>query len=479
MITNFQESQVVVPLRPPEFPGGHPVAGAMMMQGSSCCLVIGEKESVNMSDVTIVAVKAREVLDSKARPMVEVDVWTSDGVMGRGSSPCGTSVGRHEAVVLRDGGTRYGGLGVRQAVRNVQEVIFPAIKGESVLDQRRLDDRMIELDGTPNKARIGANATYSTSVAVARAAAASVRQPLFRYLGGDDARCLPVPMFNVVNGGNYGTVRMEIQEFLLIPVAAESYAEAQRMGVESFTAIGKIIERRYGNGNVGSGGYAGHAAPTREPREILDCMLEAVREAGYEGKCRLGLDCAASHFFDSQRGLYGFQGRDATREDLIRYFEALSDSYNLLLIEDPLEEDDFEGFAEITRLVSGHVIGDDFFVNNLERLKRGVTVRAANGMVLKPNMVGTISEALAAARYAAAHNYVLVGSCRAGGTVDDPIPEVSVAAGATFVKLGAPRTGERVNLQNCLLRVEEELGENALFAGSRVANLKPGLPNPF
>ena len=432
-----------------------------------------------MGDVTIVAVKAREVLDSKARPMVEVDVWTSEGVMGRGSSPCGTSVGRHEAVVLRDGGTRYGGLGVRQAVRNVQEVISPAIKGESVLDQRRLDDRMIELDGTSNKARLGANAIYSVSIAIARAAAASVRQPLFRYLGGDDARCLPVPMFNVVNGGTYGTVRMEIQEFLLIPVGAESYAEAQRMGVETFAALGKVVERRYGKERLGSGGYAGHAAPTREPREILDCILEAVEVAGYAGKCRLGLDCAASHFFDSQRGLYSFQGRNATPGDLIGYFEGLSVSYNLLLLEDPLEEDDFEGFAEITKRVSSYVIGDDFFVNNLERLKRGVAAKAASGMVLKPNMVGTISEALAAARYAADHGYALVGSCRAGGTVDDPIPEVSVAAGAALVKLGAPRTGERVNLQNCLLRVEEELGAAAIFAGSLVANPKVGPPNPF
>jgi len=443
------------------------------------CCVADEKESVRMKGVTIVAAKAREVLDSKARPMVEVDVWTSEGVMGRGSSPCGTSVGRHEAVVLRDGGTRYGGLGVRQAVRNVQEVIFPAIKGESILDQRRLDDRMIELDGTPNKARLGANAIYSTSVAVARAAAASVRQPLFRYLGGEGARCLPVPMFNVVNGGTYGVVRMEIQEFLLIPVGAETYAEAQRMGVETFAALDMILERRYGKERLGSGSYAGHAAPTNEPSEVLDCVLDAVRVAGYEGTCRLGLDCASSHFFDSQGGFYRFQGREATREDLIRYFEALSASYNLLLIEDPLEEDDFEGFAEITKRISSHVIGDDFFVNNLERLKRGVAVKAASGMVLKPNMVGTISEALTAARYAADHGYVVVGSCRAGGTVDDPIPEVSVAAGATLVKLGAPRTGERVNLQNCLLRVEEELGPSAIFAGSRVANPNTGLPAPL
>ena len=431
-----------------------------------------------MAGMTIVAVKARELLDSKARPIVEVDVWTADGVMGRGSSPCGTSVGRHEAVVLRDHEKRYGGLGVRQAIRNVEEVIFPAIKGESVLDQRRLDDRMIDLDGTPNKARLGTNAIYSVSIAVARAAAASLRQPLFRYLGGEGATLLPVPMFNMVNGGKYGPVRMEIQEFLLIPVGAGSYAEAQRMGVEIFCALGEVLSHRYGRDRTSTGSYAGHAAPTSEPDEILDCMIQATEAAGYGGLCRLGLDCAASHFYEARQRFYRFRGREAGRDQLIQYFEALSRSYSLLLLEDPLEEDDFDGYAEITKRVPSRIVGDDFFAMNLERLKRGVSLGAANGMILKPNMVGTISEALVAARYAAANGYLVVGSCRAGGTVDDPIPEVAVATGAPLIKLGAPRTGERVGLQNCLLRVEEELGRAAVFAGPRIGCGGPGAPGP-
>ena len=421
-----------------------------------------------MTDDCIVAVKARELLDSKARPMVEVDVWTASGVMGRGAAPCGTSVGKHEAVVLRDGGTRYGGLGVRRAVQNVVEVISPAIRGKSVLDQQALDDLLIELDDTPDKSRLGANALYSVSIAVARAGAASRRLPLYRHLGGDGATVLPVPMFNMVNGGTYGSTRMEIQEFLLIPLGATSCAEAEQMGVEIFAVLGEIIARHYGKERLGGGSYAGHAAPTGEPAAILDCLLEAAEKAGYAGKCRVGLDCAASHFYDSAGGFYRFMGKQANREDLIRFLEDLTRSYSLFVLEDPLEEDDFEGFAEITRRIETLIVGDDFFVTNLARLKRGIALGAANGMILKPNMIGTISEALAAARCAKEHGYCVIGSGRAGGSVDDPVPDVAVAAGAALVKFGAPRTGERLNMQNCLLRMEDELGEAARFAGAEV-----------
>jgi enolase len=414
-------------------------------------------------------VKARELLDSKARPMVEVDVWTSEGLLGRATSPCGTSVGAHEAVVLRDGGARYGGLGVRRAVQHVREIIAPAIIGRFVLDQQGLDDLMIALDGTPNKSRLGANAIYGVSTAVARAGAATVREPLFRYLGGADATLVPVPMFNVVNGGTYGWGRMEVQEFLLIPVDAPSYAEAQRMGVEIFNALGDSIAQRYGKDRVGGGSYAGHAAFSEDPEQILDAVLQAAEAAGYGGRCRLGLDCAASHFYDGQAGRYRFRGREVGRDDLIRYFESLCASYSLLVLEDPLEEDDFQGHAEITKRVGSVVVGDDLFVTSLARLRRAVAMAAGGGMILKPNMVGTISEAMAAARYAREHDYVVIGSCRAGGSVDDPIPDVSVASGASLVKLGAPRTGERVAMQNGLLRIEEELGDAAVFAGPRFA----------
>jgi enolase len=280
---------------------------------------------------------------------------------------------------------------------------------------------------------------------------------------------LPVPMFNVVNGGAYAWGRMEIQEFLLIPVGAPTYAEAQRMGVEIFTALGERIEREYGKDRVGGGSYAGHAAFTDDPARILDAILRAAEAAGYGSQCRLGLDCAASQFHDARSGRYRFRGREVGRDELIRCLESLCASYRLLVLEDPLDEDDFEGHADITKRVGSLVVGDDLFVTNLARLRRGVEMGAARAMILKPNMVGTISEAMAAARYATERDYVVIGSCRAGGSVDDPIPDVSVAAGASLVKLGAPRTGERVAMQNGLLRIEEEMGDAAVFAGPRFA----------
>ena len=421
-----------------------------------------------MADYRIAALKAREILDSKARPMVEVDVWTAGGAMGRGASPCGTSVGRHEAFVLRDGGTRYGGLGVRQAVRNVIEVISPAVCGKSALDQRAIDELMIELDGTPNKSRLGANAIYSVSIAVARAAAQASRVPLYRYLGGPEATLLPVPMFNMVNGGTHAAARLEFQEFLLIPSAARTYSEALRTGVEVFSALGEVIGRRFGVDHLATGSSAGYAAPTGEPAEILETLLEAAEVAGYGGKCRVGLDCAASHFYDRASGCYRFRGRNVARGEMIHFLEELTKSYSLFVIEDPLNEDDFEGHAEITSRLNCLIVGDDLFVTNLERLKDGIGLRAANAMVLKPNMVGTISEALDAARYATAHGYRVVGSGRAGGSIDDPIPDIAVAVGAPLVKFGAPRTGERLGKQNCLLRIEEELAGSARFAGPEI-----------
>jgi enolase len=418
-----------------------------------------------MADQRIAALKAREILDSKARPMVEVDVWTADGVLGRGASPCGTSVGKHEAFVLRDGGMRYGGLGVQRAVRNAVEVIFPAIQGKSVLDQRGLDECLIALDGTPNKSRLGANAVYSVSIAVARAAAAAQGIPLYRHLGGPEATRLPVPMFNMVNGGTFGAVQMEIQEFHLIPASAERYSEALRMGVETYNALGDVIRRRYGKDRLHVGSSAGYGAPSSDPAEILEVLLEAAQAAGYGGECRVGLDCAASHFYDSAAGCYRFRGKAAGREELIAYLESLAKSFDLFMIEDPLEENDFDGFATVTRRIPTLIVGDDLFVTNLERVKRGVALGAANAMVLKPNMVGTITEAMDAARYATAHGYCVVGSGRAGGSIDDPVPDVAVAVGAALVKFGAPRTGERLGKQNCLLRMEEELGDAGRFAG--------------
>ncbi|MBW2306742.1 MAG: phosphopyruvate hydratase [Deltaproteobacteria bacterium] len=411
-----------------------------------------------MKDPKISKIKAREVLDSKGRPMVETDVWTTSGAMGRGSSPCGTSVGSHEAFVLRDGGDRLGGLGVLKAVHNVTEIVAPALVGKSVTDQRGIDNLMIELDGTADKSRLGGNAIYSVSVAAARAAAHSLELPLYRYLGGDGANNVPIPMFNMINGGKYGDRYVELQEFLLVPARARSYAEALRMGVEVFYALAAVIKKRCGPEHFQFGHSAGYAAPAGDPEENIELLLLAVEEAGYGDQFKIGLDCAASHFYDKKLRLYNFRGKKVGREEFIGFLEKLAGAYHVFLIEDPLNEDDFEGFADISRRLDLLICGDDLFVTCIERLKKGVQHQAADAMVLKPNMVGTLSEALDAARYAKEHGYVVIPSIRAGGAVDDPTPDVAVAVSAPLIKCGAPRSGERTTCQNRLLQIEEELG---------------------
>jgi enolase len=424
-----------------------------------------------MPSDTIVQIKAREILDSKARPLVEVDVLTASGAVGRGASPCGTSTGAHEAVVLRDGGKRYGGLGVLRAVRNVLEVIAPALKGKSAANQSELDCLLTELDGTADKSRLGANAVYSVSIAAARAGAACRGVPLYRHLGatgGDGLCCLPVPLFNVINGGRFPAARLEFQEFHLIPSTARCYSEALRMAVEIYRVLPETIRRRYGQDRLYAGASAGYGVPASDAAEVIDLLLEAVAVAGYGGQCRIGLDCAASEFYDGATARYHLCGKALTREELIGLLLELARTYNLFMIEDPLHEDDFKGFAEITRRTSAIIAGDDLFVTNLQRLKQGIALGAANAMILKPNQVGTISEALAAARLAREHGYHLIGSGRAGGTIDDPITDIALAAGARLVKFGAPRTGERLAKHNYMLRLEEELGPSGRFAGPEV-----------
>jgi enolase len=318
-----------------------------------------------MEDPKISSITSREVLDGKGRPMVEVDVWTTNGSMGRGASPCGTSVGSHEAFVLRDGGERFEGLGVQKAVRNVTDIISPALIGKSVREQRTIDNFMIELDGTPTKSRLGANAIYSVSIAAARAAANSLGLPLYRYLGETEANTLPIPMFNLINGGIYAGRSIEFQEFLLAPTVARTYSDALRMGVEVFYRLKMVIERRYGQKCLHRGHSAGYAAPVNEPTEIIETLLAATEEAGYGGMFKVGLDCAASHFFDSSHGCYDFRGRKISRSEMIRFLDDLGKSYPIFMIEDPLDEEDFEGFAEITRRMNILISGDDLFATNV------------------------------------------------------------------------------------------------------------------
>ena len=269
----------------------------------------------------------------------------------------------------------------------------------------------------------------------------------------------------MINGGVTSGSKIEFQEFLLIPATAKTYSESLRMGVEVFYQLGNTIKKRYGQKSLHIGTSAGYLAPKNEPAEILETLLEAAEEAGYGGMCKVGLDCAASHFYDPKEGFYRFKGKKRSRDEMIEILEALARSYPLFLIEDPLEENDFEGFAEITRRLNLLIVGDDLFVTDMERLKRGIDLGSANGMILKPNMVGTLTETMDTAHYAKEHGYQVVASGRAGGGPDDPIPEIAVALNVPLVKFGAPRTGERIGKQNCLLRIEEELGASGWFSG--------------
>jgi len=417
-----------------------------------------------MNEPKISSITPREVLNSKGQPTVEVDVWTNTGALGRGSFPCGTSVGSHEAQVLLDNENRFGGLGVKKAVRNVTEVISPVLAGKYVTHQKEIDNFLIELDGTLNKSYLGANAVYSVSIAVARAAANALGVPLYRYLGGEDAHTLPIPMLNVINGGVYGEIKMEFQEFLLIPTTADCYAEALRMSVEVFYQLGEMIKEKCGDACLRTGHSAGYAAAVNDPAEVIEILLAAVRRADYEGRFKIGLDCAGSHFYNRQEGYFGFRGNKLTPVEMIQYLEELSRVYPIFVIEDPLDEDDFRGFAELTQRLNLLISGDDLFVTNNERLKQGIRFGAANALVLKPNMVGTITEALETACWAKEHEYVVIPSIRSGGGIDDPIPDIAVAVGAQLMKPGAPRSGERTACHNRLLRIEEELEGTSRYA---------------
>ena len=416
-----------------------------------------------MSIAQIRSLNGREILDSKGRPTIEVDVRTNDGSFGRGSAPCGSSVGSHEAFVLVDCDRRFMGLGVQKAIRNVEEIIAPALIGMDVTQQKEIDTLMIELDQSPNKTHLGANATYSVSIAVARAAASSLNMPFHRYLGGEKANILPIPMFNMINGGWYGNKRIEFQEFLLLPTMAQTYAEALRMGVEVFYQLSDVISKRFGEQHIRTGNSAGFVVPENDPSAIVETLLAAVGEAGYEGEFKVGLDCAASHFYDKAEGKYSFKGNKVTREEIIQYLEELGNAHPIFMIEDPLDEDDFDGFATMTKHMNILICGDDLFATRIDRLEKGYRLGAGNGVMLKPNMVGTITEALEVARWAEEHEFVLVPSIRSGSTVDDPIADISVAVGAPLIKPGAPRSGERTACHNQLVRIEENLNGAARF----------------
>ncbi|MDI3486395.1 MAG: enolase [Methanolobus sp.] len=407
-------------------------------------------------------IHAREILDSRGNPTVEVDVYTSNG-FGRASVPSGASTGSNEALELRDKEERYLGKGVLDAVDNVNTAIEAEILGMDVRKQREIDGLMLALDGTENKMELGANAILGVSMAVARAAADSLNMPLYRYLGGINAFTLPVPTMNVLNGGKHAGNALSIQEFMIQPKGAETYSEALRMGTETYHALGKILEGKYG-GSATNVGYEGGYAPSIEmTHDALDALVSAIEEAGYsETEISIGLDAAASEFFDGET--YSIDGKLLKPGELVDYYLELIETYPIILIEDPFHEESFDDFAALTNDAWDTIIvGDDLFVTNVDRLVRGVEMGAANALLLKVNQIGSLSEAFDAANMANRNGYSVVVSHRSAETEDTTIADISVAIGADLIKTGAPARSERTAKYNQLLRIEEDLGEAARY----------------
>jgi len=420
-------------------------------------------------DFQIVSVRGRWILDSRGNPTVEAEVQTLGGGFGRAAVPSGASTGKHEALELRDGGKQFHGKGVRKAVDNVNNVIAKEIIGMDSRDQEAVDRRMIELDGTKNKSQLGANAILSVSLAVAHAAADTYGLPLFQYLGGLLARTLPVPLMNIINGGKHAGNELKIQEFMIVPVGAASFAEALRMGSEVYHSLRKYLANKYGLSAVNVGDEGGFAPPMKQTREALEALVAAIRDAGYEpGKdVALAIDAAASNFYDERKGTYSIDGRELTREKMMEFYEELVKEYPIVSVEDPLHEEDFEGFAELTRSLKVQVVGDDIFVTNVERFSKGIEAGAANALLLKVNQIGTLTEAIEAARLAMQHGYSVVVSHRSGETEDATIAHLAVALNTGQIKTGAPARGERTAKYNELLRIEELLGSRAVYPGLR------------
>ncbi|HEX7576175.1 MAG TPA: phosphopyruvate hydratase [Candidatus Methanoperedens sp.] len=408
-------------------------------------------------------IHAREILDSRGNPTIEVDIETETG-FGRASVPSGASTGTNEALELRDKGKRFMGKGVLKAVENVNTEIRKALMGMDVRDQRSIDNLMLELDGTENKSRLGANAILGVSLAVAHAAADSIGISLYRYLGGTNAFTLPCPTMNVINGGKHAGNELAIQEFMIQPGGAKTFSEALRMGAETYHTLGAILVKKYGNSAVNVGYEGGYAPPLKNTTDALDALTDAIEVAGYNKKITIGLDSAATEFYKD--GKYKVDGNKYSGGELIDFYAQLVDTYPILSIEDPFEEESFEDFAELTKkLKDTIIIGDDLFVTNVKRLEQGIKMNAGNALLLKVNQIGTLSESFDAARLAQKNRFKVVVSHRSAETEDTTIADISVAIGAELIKTGAPARSERNAKYNQLLRIEEELGKAGRFVG--------------
>jgi len=415
----------------------------------------------------IEAVVGREVLDSRGNPTVEVEVRLQSGARGRAAVPSGASTGTFEAVELRDGGGRYGGKGVRKAVANVNGELASALRGADARDQRGIDRRMVELDGTENKGRLGANAILGVSLAVAHAQAAEEGLPLFRYLGGAGANLLPVPLMNVLNGGAHANNRLDFQEFMIVPLGLPTFSEALRAGAEVFHSLGAALAARGLSGGVGDEG--GYAPDLSANEEALELLLEAIERAGYRPgeEVAIALDPATSELYEDGSYNLAHEGRTLSAGELAEYWSALAGRYPIVSIEDGMAEEDWAGWRTLTERIGGSVqlVGDDLFVTNVTRLGRGIEEGAANAILVKVNQIRTLSEALEAVELARRSGYRAVISHRSGETEATPIADLAVATGAGQIKCGAPSRSERVCKYNQLLRIEELLGEGARYAG--------------
>jgi enolase len=411
----------------------------------------------------IANVRARQILDSRGNPTVEVDVQLESGAVGRAAVPSGASTGLHEAVELRDGGATYGGKSVLKAVAHANGELRDAVVGLEATEQEALDNRLIEVDGTPNKGRLGANAILGVSLAVAKAAADDAGQPLFLYLGGDDATTLPVPMLNVINGGAHAANSIDLQEFMVVPVGADTFADALRIGVEVYHALKSVLgERGLATGVGDEGGFA----PDLESSEAaIEAILEAAERAGQRERVAIALDPATSEVYSD--GRYRFERRDLSSTELPAFWRGLVDAYPIVSIEDGCAEDDWEAWAALTRELGDRVqlVGDDLFVTNPARLREGIDRGVANSILVKVNQIGTLTETIEAVRLAQANGYTAVMSHRSGETEDATIADLAVALGCGQIKTGAPARSDRVAKYNQLLRIEEQLGSRATYPG--------------
>ncbi|WP_064713497.1 phosphopyruvate hydratase [Rhizobium bangladeshense] len=416
----------------------------------------------------IVSIRAQQIIDCKCRPALEVEVRTESGAVGRGAAPTGTSVGMHEAYVLRDGDkSTYNGLSVHKAVEKAETVIGPALIGMNVYDQRGIDMTMIKLDGTPDKRNLGGNTIYSVSIAVFRAAADSRRVPLYNVIAGGDIQAIPVPCFNVINGGKYENFTQAFNEFLIVPYGTESVDVAVEMAITVFQKLSDVLTDYLGSKPQVASSY-GYAAPSDDPEVILALMKKAVDACGYSGQIAFALDCASSEFYDAESQTYLLKGQRVGSNELIAYTKCLTEKFDLVFVEDLLDENDWDGYTKANRELSRTlVLGDDLTVTNIEYLERAYETKAVSGFILKPNQVGTITEALDAYNFAQSHKMIAVPSGRSGGVVDDVVMDFSVGLQVPFQKNGAPRSGERIEKLNFLMRA------SARNPGSRLHDIRP------